>query len=533
MVAALNVTEPCSTGIGGDAFVLYYDAATKKVSCLMGNGASSQNFSLEMLALRGIGVGPGQRPLGLKEALCVTCPGAPALWEDLIKHHGTKSLAEILAPAIDLAENGYPVSVLTALQNAKGYLQGEEANKVLRPDGVSPSAGDIVYNKDLANTFKRIAELGVKEGFYRGPIAEAIVAAVAEFGGVLDLEDLDEHATEITEPVSVVYKGHRIYETPPPTHGIATLIALKIIENIEASAAGPDPSPAAPSETASRGSVEQAHIGIECMRIGYADALQHVADPRCTSVPIEELLSDAYAAHRAANVGASAGAVEHGDLTPFAQSDTVYACCIDAAGNGCSIINSNYMGYGTGIMPKGTGFTLQNRGHNVSLVPGHPNQAAPRKRPYHTIIPGLITKESDQSLFATFGNMGGFMQPMGHLQLVRNLIDFKLNPQEALDAPRWYLDGTGDTQSSADMLVSKVKLEYGYGGEFDGGLEGDRGEALVEGLEGKGHTVAPLVTGDARSLYGRGQIIVRNPTTGVLWGGSDPRADGCAMPCIL
>lgn len=289
-------------------------------------------------------------------------------------------------------------------------------------------------------------------------------------------------------------------------------------------------------------------MGIECMRLAFADALQYVSDPMYQDTApgsgapaVEAFLNSHFLGKRSQHFNPDQSSeVKASDCTAFLQSDTVYFCVVDKDGNACSMINSNYMGFGSGIVPKGCGFTLHNRGHNFSLVPGHPNVAAPRKRPYNTIIPGLATNESDGSLYGVFGNMGGFMQPMGHLQLLRNLIDFKLDPQSALNAPRWYLVGTGKTQSGSDMARSEVVLEHGYGGEFDGGATvaaddkaTDSGvkqrRDVEEGLRVLGHIVGPTVRSDDRKLFGRGQIILRNSETGVLWGGSDPRADGCAM----
>eukprot|EP01034_Spumella_vulgaris_P028975 gene28975-35939_t len=472
-------------------------------------------------------------------------------------------MAQVLAPAIELADDGFPIHPITAQQWSNGFLQGAEALRVLKR---SPTAGDVLRNPDLAETFRTLAELGAREGFYTGRIAEAIVAATKEFGGVLELEDLAHHTTAFDEPSSTVYKGIRVYETPPPTHGVAALIALRLIEEVEKlhsykSVTGtfsfsleedtPSFDFSAPNKT-DRGSEYQAHIAIECMRVAFADCLQHISDPLVNEIPLKELLSDKYIKQRAERIHReNSSPVKAMDFAAFEASETVYFCVVDREGNACSMINSNYMGFGSGIVPNGTGFTLHNRGHNFSLERGHPNQAAPRKRPYHTIIPALMTKESDGSLYGVFGNMGGFMQPMGHVQLLRNLLDFRLDPQAALDAPRWYVVGPGRTQSAADVATSEVLIEQGYGGEFDGGatssIDGSAAPAvqqgddensaktrtttsIIEGLIARGHSVGPLVVGSKRSLYGRGQIILRNNETGVLWGGSDPRADGCAMP---
>ncbi len=417
MAAALNVLEPCSTGIGGDAFALYYEASTKQVTCLQGNGASSASFNLDSLKERGIGFGDNLKPLDMHHGLCVTVPGTAALWEDLVSHHGRLTLAQVLAPAIELADDGFPIAPVTAQQWSKGFLQGAEALKVFRPNGTGPFAGDVVKNPDLAETFRTVAELGAREGFYTGRIADAIVAAVREFEGVLDHDDLEQHATAFEAPTSTVYKGVRIYETPPPTHGLAALIALKLIEEVERfyRADSPAESPVPPStqsfdfsapDKKERGSEYQAHIGIECMRLAFADALQHICDPRLRDVPVDELLSQSFIQQRAMQININTSSpVVATDYSAFEASETVYFCVVDREGNGCSMIQSNYVGFGTGIVPKGTGFTLNNRGHNFSLEVGHPNAAAPRKRPYHTIIPALATNEADGSLFGVFGNM--------------------------------------------------------------------------------------------------------------------------------
>lgn len=447
MAAALNVTEPCSTGIGGDAFALYYEAATKKVFCLQGNGASSANLNLDLLKQRGFGIGEGLKPLDSHSGLCITVPGAAALWEDLVSHHGRLNLNQVLTPAIELAEEGFPIGTITAKQWSKGYLQGDEAFRVFKPNGRFPQQGEIVKNPDLAETFRTIAESGTREGFYSGRIGEAIVKAAADIGGVLSLDDLEYHRTTFQDPISLVYKGVRIYQTPPPTHGLAVLEALGLAEETErrlteAAAAASPPSikgaannargasfkPAAGGTTfdfsspdlVARGGVDQAHLGIECMRLAFADALQHITDPVYQEAlarnnpdiandqpTAEDFLHPAFLSQRALGVSMQrAGVVKASECATFFHNpDTVYFCVVDREGNACSMINSNYMGFGTGMVPQGCGFTLHNRGHNFSLVSGHPNAVAPRKKPYHTIIPGLATNESDGSLYAVFGNM--------------------------------------------------------------------------------------------------------------------------------
>ncbi|CAM6002629.1 unnamed protein product [Sphagnum balticum] len=459
MAAALNLAEPCSTGIGGDAFALYFDPKTKKVSCLMGNGASSRHVSLALLAERGFGTGPGLQPLPRHHGLCVTVPGAVALWEDLLARHGSGNLtmSDVLAPAIEAAERGTVIHPVTAAQWAVSHLQGAEAMRVFKlpnkaPHGTSesgdelthkpsngssmdrhtPAAGELFRNPDLASTFRQLAADGAQLGFYRGRIAAAVAAAVAQHGGVLDEEDLAHHRTEIAAPVAADYKGYRVYETPPPTHGVAALIALKLLEAVDARTGGSTEN----GQHIRRGDERQAHVMLECMRLAYSDALGLVCDPLCCEekerAQLEALLSARYIAARAALVTETSAEVSPGDPSPYLEGDTVYFCCTDQWGGACSMINSNYTGFGTGklftvfcpfsshstvgIVPLGCGFTLQNRGHNVSLEPNHPNVAGPRKRPYHTIIPGLITRpvsgqDDEEEFYCVFGNMGGFMQP--------------------------------------------------------------------------------------------------------------------------
>lgn len=414
MAAVLNLTEPCSTGIGGDAFAIFYDAKTKKVHCLQGNGASSSQLSLDYLHSIGVGIGEGLKPWNPKCGLCVTVPGAAALWEDIVQEHGRLSLEEILAPAIDLAENGFPIAPVTAEHWAEGYLQGEEAYRVFRPNNEPVVAGQLFKNPDLANTFRSVATHGAKKGFYTGPIAEAIVEVVKEIGGVLTLEDLANHATAREEPISTVYKGVRIYQTPPPSHGLSVLLALNYIQAIEKIISSSNEEDVYTKEKfgfgnpnlAKRADPDVTHVVIESMRRAYADGLEYIADPRQTNVPLDVLLSQEYAQHRAQEISLTHSTpVKAGNIAFFTTGETVYFAVVDSEGNACSFINSNYAGFGSGASPKGTGFTLQNRGSNFSLQTGHANQVGPNKRPYHTIIPSLATYESDGSLFGVFGNM--------------------------------------------------------------------------------------------------------------------------------
>ncbi len=510
--AALNVTEPTSTGIGGDMFALFYDAKTGQMTALNGSGRAPAALTLDLL--RETAGATHESPLPPYHPYTVTVPGACAGWCDLIERHGTLGLPAILAPAICLGEAGFPVAPITshfwrrgAERQLKSALNGQE----MTIDGRGPNPGEIFRNPGLARTLAKVAK-GGKKAFYEGEIAEAIVSTLREAGGCMMLDDLAAHTSTWDQPISTTYNGLRLWECPPNGQGIAALIALNLLEGFDLSTDPHDPL--------------RLHLEIEAMRVAFADTREYVADPAVVSVPIQELISKDYAETRRKLVNPAKATLDQQRGIPVAGSDTVYFCVVDKWGNACSFINSNYMGFGTGIVPKGWGFTLQNRGHNFSLDPAHPNALAPGKRPYHTIIPAMITKIGDQglgkqeslspsyllpdTLFAVFGVMGGFMQPQGHLQVFLALAQ-DLDPQAALDMLRFCIeDGTAS---------GAVALEEGIP------------EEILADLAGRGHPVR-RVTGWERALFGRGQVIVRDPETGVLTGGSDPRADGCAMPLI-
>ena len=491
VAAALNVTEPTSTGLGGDCFALFYEAATRQITALNGSGRAPAGLTPGLLKEQGF-----EKELPPFHAHTITVPGACAGWCDLIERHGTLDLATILSPAIRLAEEGFPVAPLTAYFWARGagrQLGNSPGGQELLLNGRAPRAGEIMRNPTLANTLRVIAG-GGKEAFYRGEIAEKIAATVQRFGGVMTVDDLAAHTSTWEQPISVVFEGVRIYECPPNGQGLAALIALNILSCFDL-----------PDDPLS---VERLHLIIEALRLAFADARWYVADPAFFDIPLEELLSREYAEARAALIDPERATLDQERGTPVTGSDTVYFSVVDGQGNACSFINSNYMGFGTGIVPEGTGFSLQNRGHNFSLDPAHPNALAPRKRPYHTIIPAMATREPDGSLYASFGVMGGFMQPQGHVQVMIGMVNDGLDPQAALDRPRLCIeDGTAG---------GRVALEEGIP------------VGVMARLAEMGHPVRP-VSGHGRAIFGRGQIIFRDPDSGVLCGGSDPRADGCAM----
>ena len=500
--AALNVTEPTSTGLGGDMFALYYEAATRQVTALNGSGRAPAALTLELLQKNRYGVRLTHPLQEQRESLLppyhpytITVPGACAGWCDLIERHGTMTLSVVLSPAIHMAEQGFPVTPVTshfwrraAERQLKGALNGCE----MTIEGRGPNPGEIFRNPGLARTLRTIASSG-KKAYYEGEIAEDIAATIQQAGGCLTRDDLAAHTSSWDQPVSTSWGGLRLWECPPNGQGIAALLALNLLEYFDL--------PADPL------SPDRLHLEIEAMRLAFADTRWYVADPRLVHVPINELISKEYAAKRSRLIDPEKATLDQQRGTPVAGSDTVYFCAVDQWGNACSFINSNYMGFGTGIVPHGRGFTLQNRGHNFSLEAGHPNVLGPGKRPYHTIIPAITTREADGSLFGPMGVMGGFMQPQGHLQVFLALAQ-GLDPQSALELPRFCI--------SEGTAGGEVALEVGIPVK------------TIADLRARGHRVK-RIKGWERALFGRGQVILRDPETGVLTGGSDPRADGCAM----
>jgi gamma-glutamyltranspeptidase/glutathione hydrolase len=490
--AALNVTEPTSTGIGGDCFALFYQASAKKTFALNGSGRSPAALTLQLV-----------RRVGYEEELppfhphTITVPGAAAGWHDLVARFGQLSLEQVLTPAIDMAEGGFPVSPVTAYfwdRGARLQLASAPNGLELTIDGRAPRSGEIFKNPGLARTFRLLAEHG-QQAFYQGEIAAAIIELIQSQGGVMTLDDLASHHSDWVEPISTTYRGYRVWECPPNGQGLAALMALNFFEALD-------------HQPGDLVGVDDLHLMIECMRLAFADTRWYVTDPEHAAIPVKDLLSKTYARQRVGLIESSRATLDFIQGSPTSSSDTVYLSAVDRHGNACSFINSNYMGFGTGFVPKGFGFSLQNRGHGFDLQPGHPNVLAPQKRPYHTIIPSMITHADSDDLFACFGVMGGFMQPQGHFQVAVNLIDRKSDPQTALDLPRFCIaDGRAG---------GAVSIEAGF--DFD----------LIARLAHLGHPVIPVADHN-RAIFGRGQIILRDRENGVLWGGSDPRADGLAM----
>jgi gamma-glutamyltranspeptidase/glutathione hydrolase len=488
--AVLNVTEPMSTGVGGDCFCLFYDAKTRKVFGLNGSGRAPGGLDIDVV--RAAGFTGDSIPSSSPHA--VTVPGAVAGWIDTVERFGQLSIADDLEPAITLAEEGHPVAPLTAFMwaTAAGALRRTPNGKDLLVNGRAPEPGTIFRNPNLARVFRSIVPDG-KAGFYEGWVAEAITGVLQELGGCMDSIDLAEHVSTFEDPISTSYRGIDVHEMGPNGQGITALMALNLMEGFDVAAMGSE-------------SAEYYHLVIESLRLAFADAMYFVTDPGFYDVPVRGMLSKAYASERRRLIDLDRATLDHAHGTPQGLSDTVYFCTADGDGNACSFINSNYNSFGTGIVPPGTGFVLQNRGSNFSLDPDHPGHLEPRKRPYHTIIPAMATK--DGNLWAAFGVMGGFMQPQGHVQVLTRMVDFEQDPQAALDAPRACLEN-GNPNGA-------VVLEEGIS------------QPVIDAMLAKGHHV-DILGGIARSLFGRGQIIRRDAETGVLWAGSDPRSDGCAI----
>ncbi len=486
MAACMAVLAPMATGMGGDAFLLYYEAETGRVTGVNGAGRAPKGATVQKLLDRGV------RAMPKRGGLTVTVPGAVRLWEDAANALGNLPLARLLEPAWELAENGFPVSEVFARywQAAEGLLREHEAAaQALLTDGRAPRPGEVFYQEDLAATLSAVAEGGA-DAFYNGEIAGSLAGAVREAGGYLSEEDLAAHESTWVEPIWTDYRGVRVYEIPPPTQGVAALEMLNILEGFDLGSLGSL-------------SADRVHLEVEAKKLAYQDLYEKIGDPGFqgqAEIPTGRLISKEYAEALRGRISPerAAGPV----LEPALGEDTTYLCAVDADGDGCSFINSLYMGFGSGIVAPGTGVCLQNRGNSFRLDPDHPNSLAPGKRPLHTIIPGLATSSATGALWAVFGNMGGPMQPQGHAQVLSNLIDHRMTAQEAVDHPRHLHEGN-------TLLV-----------------EGRFPQREVERLRSKGHEVA---VGEAYVVPVGGAQLIRMLEGGVRACGSDPRKDGCAL----
>lgn len=422
--AVLNVTEPYMTGIGGDMFALVWSAEEGKLVGLDGSGRSGSKASAKALRDAGETRIPYQGPRS------VTVPGALSGWQALLERFGTMTLAQVLQPAIRLAEEGYPVSPIIAKdwRNTADLLrQNPGAAATFLLDGEGPQAGQWFRNPDLARTFRRIAQGGTAE-FYGGSLGQEIVAGLDELGGFLTVDDLKAQQVRWVTPMSVDYRGYTLWELPPAGQGVAALEMLKMLEGYDLKSMG-------------HNSAQYLHTLIEAKKLAYADLEENVADPDYMKVAAERLLEPAFVRARAAQINPDHAADRPSPGSLSTESETIYLSVADEAGNMVSFICSIYEYFGSGVVIPGTGFALQNRGAGFTIEEGHPNELAPGKRPFHTIIPAFVTR--DGAPWLSFGVMGGSMQPQGHVQMLLNLVDFGMDLQEAVDAPRFrHFNGT-------------------------------------------------------------------------------------------
>lgn len=517
--AALNVTEPCSCGIGGDAFCLFYDAQSKTVKAFNGSGRSPEKLTIDYARQQGV----TGNSIPASNLNSVTVPGAAAAWVDTVAQLGSGklTLAEVLEPAIRLAEEGAPVSEITGYswKRSENLIKNASPNgDEILLNGRAPRPGEVMKMPNLAKTFRALAAEG-KAGYYKGRVAEAIVELIKSKGGIMELEDLAKHDTDFVEPISYTFNGEvTVYECPPNGQGLAALLTLGILDNLE------DQGKIGSILEMEHNSPEYLHTLVEALRLAFADTQYYVADPAVEHVPVKELLSKEYLASRAKlfDPKSTNPNIVHGN--PVHSSDTVYFSVSDQWGNACSFIQSNYAGFGTGAVPKGCGFTLQNRGSNFNLTPGHPNALKGGKRPYHTIIPAMALRGDE--LFLSYGVMGGFMQPQGHVQVLLNMLR-GFTAQAALDAPRFCISaGSPETQSDATGSAGDINSEV----YFEDGISDD----VVKKLQAMGHD-ARRASGFSRGMLGRGQVIQRvvDANGNRVWvAGSDPRADGHAAAQI-
>ena len=485
--AVLGVTEPMMNGIGGDLFLIYWDAKAGKLYGLNASGWAPRKLTIEFLAQHGITTMPHD---GIQS---VTVPGAVDGWSQAHKRFGRLPWKELFTPAIYYAEHGYAVPEIIQdywVDEEAKLRKTAEATRVFLPGNKVPELGARFTNPDIAKALRLIAEQG-RDAFYKGEIAKAIVSTSTALGGTMEPQDLADFSAEWVEPISTDYRGWKVYELPPNVQGMAALEMLNIMEKFQPDKAGP------------KGAVEL-HKKIEAMKLAYADLYRYNADQRFAKVPVMGLLDKTYAAERAAKIDPDKANCNPGAGHP-ATSDTTYLAAVDKDGNIASLIQSNYSGFGSGVVVNGMGFALQNRGALFSLDASHPNALQPRKRPFHTIIPAFMERGD---VHIGFGIMGGANQPLAHAQFVSNFVDYGMNIQGALEAPRFTVTSG---QVSCDILIeSRVVPD------------------VIQALRQKGHNL--IVRAEFTSLMGRGQAVMHNSKTGMNSAASDPRADGAAEP---
>ncbi len=489
--ATIGLMEPTGNGIGGDLFAIVYWAKSGEILGLNSSGFSPAGLTVELLASKGI------EEMPRRGIYSVTVPGVVAGWDALRSRLGTLPFSELLAPAIYYAENGFPLSEVIAGSwgRSRELLASHPSSKeTYLIDGRPPRAGEVFRNPDLAASLRRIAEKG-RDGYYKGKTAEAILGISAETGGVFTSSDLEEFEPEWVTPIETSYRGWKVYEIGPNTQGIAALMMLNLMERYPMSEYGFH-------------STNALHVMIEAKKLAYADMLHYVGDPRFSPVPVREMLDKTHAAERAkliemAKAHCTVTPSELRTITDAEGGDTIYMSVIDKDGNIVSLIQSNYSGFGSGLVPKGAGFMLHNRGALFTMEPGRPNTLGPRKRPLHTIIPAFMEKDGVR---IGFGIMGGWNQSQAHAQFVANIADFGMTIQEALEAGRFTKGSFDGCDLDMEALVS---------------------ESVRAELAKRGHEIE--VAAPRSGTFGFGQAVMSNPE-GVHFGASEPRHDGAAIP---
>jgi gamma-glutamyltranspeptidase / glutathione hydrolase len=486
--AAVGVVEPMNNGIGGDLFAIRWDAQTGKLTGINASGWAPEKLTLDLLREKGFTHMPQEG------VFSITVPGCVDGWAKLHQKFGRLPWAELFKPAIYFAQHGYPVTeYIDAYWRGGESLLSKDANarRVFLIDGKAPKVGEIFRNPEYARALELIAKQG-EDAFYRGPIGQAIVKTVDRLGGVMSLSDLSSYQAEWVDPISTTYRGWNVYELPPNGQGMAALEMLNIFERY-------------PLPEWGFFNADAFHVKMEAQRLAYADLRRYLGDPRFAKVPVEGIISKAYAAKRAATIDMNHA---HCDAEPgnppHIGNETIYLSVVDKDGNIVSLIQSLYAGFGSGIVVDDFGFPLQNRGALFLMQPGHPDVVAPHKRPYHTIIPAFMEKGD---IHIGFGIMGGMNQPQAHAQFVSDVVDYGMNIQAALEAPRF------------------TKLDWG-GCDFM--IEDRFPPFVLQGLQQKGHVL--IMRGAYASPMGGGQAVLHDSATGVNYGASSPRKDGAAVP---
>ena len=489
--AAMGVVEPMCCGVGGDMFVIIYEAKTGKLYGLNASGWAPAALTPELMRSKGYSKMPEY------DILAVTVPGTVDGWDKLLKRFGRKRMADVLAPAIRYAAEGFPVSEMIAQDWADGerkLRKDANASATYLPQGHKPCVGEVFRNPDLAWSLKQIAAHG-RKAFYEGAIAKKLLAYEKQMGGVMTAEDLAAYSAEWVEPISTTYHGWTVYEIPPNGQGIGALMMLNLMENFPLAKFGP-------------GSADAFHVMIEAKKLAYADMLRYVCDQKFHSVPVAGMLSKDYACERAKLIDlAHAKDVAEPGRPPGVGTDTTYLCTVDEEGNMVSYIQSNYANFGSGLVAGGTGFILQNRGELFSLEANSPNVLAGHKRPLHTIIPAFASKGQVR---IAFGIMGGWNQSQAHAQFVSDIADHQMNIQAAMEAPRF--------------------VKHSFAG-CDVELESRVPAPVQAELTSRGHKIKQA--GYFDDTCGGGQAVLRDFAAGVNYGASDPRKDGAAIPQLL